>query len=947
MARLSWHSLRVRLLLLVLLGILPGIGLILYGDSKERRYLAGEAEENVLRLVRIVAADHERLIKGAHHLLIALAQLPQVRGGDPRACSALFEDLLRQYPFYTGFVAAKPNGDLFCSAPLRDQPVSFADRPWYQHLVQTREFVVGGYQIGRLSGRAVVVLGYPVLDATARLQGIVATALDLAWLNRLAAEAKLPPGSVLTVMDRNGSILARHPDPEKWVGQSFRNAPILEAVLSQREGTARAVGMDGILRLYAFAPLRGGRDTGAYVSIGIPIAVALAEANHALSRNLVGLGLVAALAFGATWLAAGRFILRPVHALVGATKQFAAGDFTARTRLPYGRGEVSQLAQAFDEMAAALERHLAERQRAEEALRESERKHRDLAELLPQIVFETDRQGNLTFANRQGLAMFGYTPEDLGRGLNILGAIAPADRERARVNIRRVLDGEQVSGGEYTALRKDGSTFPIAVYSAPILHGAEPVGLRGILVDITELRRAEVALGTRTAQLEAIRTVTEEITRELNLPRLLNMIAEPAAELVDAPSGVVYLWDEASKHLVPRAWRGVGDWVREVRIGLGEAVAGTIAERRSGMIVNEYRTSPYAHPLFLERMAITAVLGEPLLYQDRLLGVITLSHQDTERTFTEEDRRVLSLFASQAAIAIENARLYEELRLAAIQSEAKVEDRTRELQEAMRQIEEASRHKSEFLASMSHELRTPLNSILGFSELLKEQSIGPLNERQARYVGHIHQSGAHLLQLISDILDLAKVEAGKIVLQPEPLPVAPVLEDILVIGRGLANKKAQDVKAEIEPNLHPLQADPVRFKQICFNLLSNAVKFTPEHGTITVRVRSVNGQADLHTTADRRPQTEAVPGPPSAVRWLELTVRDTGIGIRAEDLGRLFQEFVQLESTQAQRHEGTGLGLALTKRLVELHGGRIWAESEGEGRGSTFTVVLPFNGPAG
>jgi signal transduction histidine kinase len=244
------------------------------------------------------------------------------------------------------------------------------------------------------------------------------------------------------------------------------------------------------------------------------------------------------------------------------------------------------------------------------------------------------------------------------------------------------------------------------------------------------------------------------------------------------------------------------------------------------------------------------------------------------------------------------------------------------LQQALEQAEAASRHKSEFLANMSHELRTPLNAVIGFSEVLQQQTVGPTNAKQARYLGHIHQSGKHLLQLINDILDLVKMEAGKFVLQPEALDVAATLEDILVIARGLAHKKAQTIEAEIEPDLSPLQADPVRFKQICFNLLSNAIKFTPEQGRITVAAR-------------REPEANG---------FLELRVTDTGIGIRAEDLPRLFQDFVQLEAAASKRYEGTGLGLALTKRLVELHGGRVRAESAGEGRGSTFTVVLPIQG---
>ncbi|MEK7205542.1 MAG: ATP-binding protein, partial [candidate division NC10 bacterium] len=284
----------------------------------------------------------------------------------------------------------------------------------------------------------------------------------------------------------------------------------------------------------------------------------------------------------------------------------------------------------------------------------------------------------------------------------------------------------------------------------------------------------------------------------------------------------------------------------------------------------------------------------------------------------------------------------------AAELEQRVHERTRELEAANEQLQVASRHKSEFLANMSHELRTPLNSIIGFAELVGEQRVGPLNDKQARYLGHILQAGQHLLQLINDILDLAKVEAGKVVLRPEALPVADTLEDILVIGRGLANKKGQTVMAEIQANLPPLHADPVRFKQILFNLLSNAVKFTPESGAITVTARRVSGVRGQGPGSDAEsPTPDPRPPTPATGEWLELAVADTGVGIKPEDMPRLFQEFVQLEATATKRHEGTGLGLSLTKKLVELHGGRIWAESPGEGRGSTFTILLPVAGPIG
>jgi len=443
--------------------------------------------------------------------------------------------------------------------------------------------------------------------------------------------------------------------------------------------------------------------------------------------------------------------------------------------------------------------------------------------------------------------------------------------------------------------------------------------------------------------------IAQSLTTSLDPMEVLHLIAAKTTELLGTPHAQVALWNEATQTLrLAAAYGSEAETVKGQEFRLGEGVNGLVAQTRVPLIVNDYQVFPHRLPGLTNIVADIAV---PLLYRDRLLGILNSHATQPGSSFTQDHLALLTSFANQAAIAIENARLYQEIRHHAAMLEQRVQERTRELEAANQQLQAASRHKSEFLANMSHEIRTPLNSILGFSQLLLEQTASLLSEKQRRYLGHIHNSGQHLLQLINDILDLAKVEAGKTVLDPQVLRVAPLLEDILVIARGLANKKAQIIETQVAPDLPSLRADPVRFKQILFNLLSNAVKFTPERGTITLSAKAVPGIANCRLQiADGKESGATIQSETANVKseirdFLEIAVADTGIGIKAEDLPRLFQEFVQLESASAARQEGTGLGLALTKRLVELHGGRIWAASPGEGQGSTFTVVLPFTGP--
>ncbi len=273
--------------------------------------------------------------------------------------------------------------------------------------------------------------------------------------------------------------------------------------------------------------------------------------------------------------------------------------------------------------------------------------------------------------------------------------------------------------------------------------------------------------------------------------------------------------------------------------------------------------------------------------------------------------------------------------------EATVEDRTKDLRVATRKAEAASRHKSEFLANMSHELRTPLNSVIGFAELLQDPTFGALGEKQARYAHNIQVSGRHLLALINDLLDLSKVEAGKLELRCETVNLAETLEAALLTIRPLADHRRLTLTLHAEQAPATLTADPLRLTQILYNLLSNAVKFTPEGGQITVTAKVVPS-SECQVPGIEPGTWNLEPGTPKSPDLVEISMTDAGIGITADDLLRLFQPFTQLEPALVKHQQGTGLGLSLTKHLVELHGGMISAASPGLGHGSTFTVRLPL-----
>ena len=383
MIRFSFSSLRVRLIFLIILAVIPALGLILYTSSEQRRHVVIEVEKDLLQLTKLIAFQEEELIGASHQLLIALANLPQMRSNNSAICNSYFADLLERYKRYVNFGVISRNGDLVCSGlPFRG-PINLSDRSYFQGAIKNRDFTIGEYQIGRITGKPTVNFGYPVFDKTGQVKSVVFAALDLDWLNRFELEVmrRLPQGATITKMDFNSRVvLVHHPNPEKWVGKPLPETELIKKVLKQNQGVIEAIGLEDIPGIFAFMPMVSKvycRDI--HLIVGIPQKIAYAKANRTLIRNLIGLGLITFFALLVAWFGTNAFILRQLSGLMSTTKKIAAGDLSARTGPTYGQGELDQLANAFDEMAEDLEQHEAERKRAEEKIYAYQKQLRSLA----------------------------------------------------------------------------------------------------------------------------------------------------------------------------------------------------------------------------------------------------------------------------------------------------------------------------------------------------------------------------------------------------------------------------------------------------------------------------------------------------------------------------------------------------------------------------------------
>jgi signal transduction histidine kinase/DNA-binding response OmpR family regulator/putative methionine-R-sulfoxide reductase with GAF domain len=420
-----------------------------------------------------------------------------------------------------------------------------------------------------------------------------------------------------------------------------------------------------------------------------------------------------------------------------------------------------------------------------------------------------------------------------------------------------------------------------------------------------EVEARTEALTRSVEEMCALGEVGKAVSSTLDLETVLVTIIAHAVELSQADAGgTIYEFDEATEVFVPRASHGVSETMveglRDSRIRLGESSLGQCAVQRAPFQtpdVGLMRADPVRDLLLRE--GVRAVLAVPLLREDRVIGGLVIRRR-VAGEFSPSVITLLQALAGQSVLAIQNARLF------------------REIAEKGKQLEVASQLKSQFLANMSHELRTPLNAIIGVTEMLHEDAVDLKLDDQLEPLERVLRAAKHLLALINDILDLSKIEAGKMDIHIESFAIAPLINDVVQTISTMATKNGNQVVVDCAADLGTMRADQTRIRQALLNLASNANKFT-EKGTVTIGARR---------------------GTEAGREWVTMAVTDTGIGLTPEQMGKLFQDFVQADASTTRKYGGTGLGLAISRRFCQMMGGDITVTSEA-GKGSTFTIRLP------
>jgi signal transduction histidine kinase len=408
-------------------------------------------------------------------------------------------------------------------------------------------------------------------------------------------------------------------------------------------------------------------------------------------------------------------------------------------------------------------------------------------------------------------------------------------------------------------------------------------------------------LARTVSELEALGEVARAVNSSLELETVLARILAHACTFADAGGGAIYVAEEEAAHFRIAATHGMDDeLVRAIRgltVRMGDTVVGQcVAQRDATQIPNLAAEPDYPLHAAMMKAGIRALLGVPLLREGEVVGALIVRRKRTG-TFADETVELVKSFAAQSSLAVYNARLFHEL------------------EQKSRELEAASRHKSEFLANMSHELRTPLNAVLGYAELIEDGIYGEVPAKMHEVLERIQQNGRHLLGLINAVLDLSKIEAGQLTLQPADYSMRELALGVISATEALAAEKKLALAVDVPADLPHGFGDERRLTQVLMNLVGNAIKFT-EAGSVSIRAEVKDGS-------------------------FLVAVTDTGVGIAEGDRERIFEEFQQVDTSSTRRKGGTGLGLAIAKRIVELHGGRIWVEST-PGQGSTFAFTLPL-----
>jgi PAS domain S-box-containing protein len=876
----SATPLRRQLITLVVVAVVPMLlfafaMLALFGRLERRATERGLQDVN-----RALTLAVERELETSLKALEALAASLHLDTADLPSFAAHLQRVVPTQPRWRAILLADASGTVrVVSTREKDGNAgrSIADREYFKELVATRKPVFSELIVDRSpQPTPTIMMVVPVLREGA-LRYVLGAALDLNALSAFMTAHTLPADWTATILDKNGTVLARSREPEAWFGGPG------SAALRGGDRPRFASGDDGGTHSY----LAHGRAAVAGWTVAVSVPSEIVDAPLRRSLTIAGAGGILLLVVGAALaLRLGRRVARPIEALVEAAEALGRGETLAPAS-----SSITELTR----LGAAIATAGRERERVEQALRASEAQLRAIFTSTLDAIAVADNDGRYVDCNPAAEELFGAPREALlGRRVHDF-AVAPAAVD---ASWRAFLRKGTATGG-FRLRRPDGTEREVEFSAtADVMPGRHVSVLR----DVTMRREAEDDLRRRERESTMIASLTQRMSARRDFDETLLSVCESARELCGADAATIALSDPGNPDAMTLRQRvaRVKTPLPSQRIERGRGLGGRVMETGVPM-----RTDDYAHDLAVpgdyhaigEELGTCAALVAPIRVEEGRVDGLLYVANSSRRPFSDLDEAVLVRLADHVALAIRNARVL-----------------ARE-QQALAESEAANRSKDEFLATLSHELRTPLTSMLGWVRMLRGARLDA--EQTARALETIERNTRLQAKLIDDLLDVSRIVAGKIKVEQQQVDLAAVVGEAVQSLRREAEVAGVELSVALADDSGAVIGDVLRLQQIVANLLSNAIKFTPAGGRIDVVLARVDDGS------------------------VRLVVRDTGVGIRLDLLPRIFDRFLQGDASRTRGRGGLGLGLAIVRHLVELHGGFITAASDGPGHGAAFTVTLP------
>ncbi len=772
------RRLRQRLLITILIAVVPFVIFILYQGRMARDVEIAETQESAWKIVENVSLREARLIDSVQQMLSFLAQTPGLVSASKESCSKVLAEVIQHDRFYISLGIADSNGVVQCQTPRSDEGDQIAEREIFWRVIKEKSFVIGDYQTRSVGKRKSMDFGFPILAEKGQVSAVLFAALDVSWIGQLASESNLPRGVALSIVDSQGTLLARFPDSDRWVGKHIPDASLFEMLQLRSQTSRELIGLDGVPRVYALKPVSARAGAGQlYVMVGIPKAVAFGDVDRALTRNLIWLAIVSLVSTGMAWLIGSKFVIGYVKIRTEAEE--------ARIRL-----------------AAIVES-------AEDA------------------IIGMTLEGEITSWNDGAESMYGFTAREM-IGQPVYRLIPESHHNEVMELLQIIKNGRGLNRYESKRIRKTGQLFDISASLSPIrdLRGSV-IGAATIMRDVTLVRKSEEQLLAYTDQLETLNLLSQEIAGTLSATEV---IERSLARLISA-NRFEFAFAFISTEVAGRRLHGASvephspAELEKIWEDLGPEFEPCVQQCRNAWFVEDTAAAPeFAVAADKHQIKSLAVLP---LATGGPLGTAVVLMSSAVRGFEADEKRYLQAASRQVALAFENARLY-----------GTTLEVNQELRQEVDERKRAEQALADFTAMVAHDLRSPLANLGSIANSIRDGLFGPVNELQEKWLRKMQDSCKSLISHVSDFLDLSKIDAGEFRLVKTLVDVGQLLHESVLEHSIEAEKRGIGMKTEISSFLPLMLLDARRITQVFDNLLSNALKFTSPGGLIEVVART-------------------------------------------------------------------------------------------------------------